>query len=68
MATTPEPLWTPREAAAFLRVSKSWLYGAAHDGRIPSVRLGEPGPVRFRREELEEWLEQARGSWTPGRS
>jgi excisionase family DNA binding protein len=66
--TISEPLLTPREACELLRVSKSWLYSAAHEGRIPSIRLGDPGPVRFERSELEAWLENARAGWTPGRS
>ena len=40
-----------------LGVSRSWLYEAAKCGRIPCVRLGDPGgPLRFRLEELEEWI------------
>jgi excisionase family DNA binding protein len=50
-----------------LQVSRTWLYGAAKDGRIPSVRLGRPeGPVRFVEEDIERWLERARQAWRPG--
>ena len=46
-------LLTPTEAQHLLRVSRSWLYGAAKDGRIPSIRLGGPdGPLRFVKEDL----------------
>ncbi len=54
-----------------LQVSSTWLYDAAKDGRIPSVRLGGPdGPVRFVEEDIEQWLECARrvasrGDWRP---
>ena len=51
-----------------LGVSRSWLYQAAADGRIPHVRLGcHDGPVRFVATDIEQWLEDARRRWTPGR-
>jgi excisionase family DNA binding protein len=54
-------LLKPAEVADMLGVSRSWLYAAAQAGRIPYVRLGgADGPVRFRRDELEDWI--ARGS------
>lgn len=44
-----------------LGVSRTWLYDAAKSGRIPCVRIGGPqGPVRFVREDLEAWLDEAR--------
>ena len=50
-----------------LGVSRSWLYDAAKDGRVPSIRLGGPdGPVRFVERDLVEWLERARAGWLPG--
>jgi excisionase family DNA binding protein len=63
-----DELLRPAEVARTLGVSRTWLYAAAADGRIPSVRIGGPGgPVRFVREDLDQWLEEARASWTPGR-
>ena len=62
-------LLRPTEVAQMLGVSRSWLYGAAKDGRIPCVRLGGPdGPLRFVERDLLEWLERARASWRPGES
>ncbi len=62
-------LLTPDEVARMLQVSRTWLYEAAKDGRIPSVRLGGPdGPVRFVEEDIERWLERARQAWRPGES
>ena len=62
-----EALLRPTEVAAALGVSRSWLYDAAKDGRIPSVRLGGPdGPLRFVKQDLTEWLERARAGWLPG--
>ena len=66
--TTPE-LLTASEAMELLRVSRTWLYDAAKDGRIPSIRLGGPGgPVRFVRGDLLAHIERARQSWSPGTS
>lgn len=62
-------LLKPTEVARMLGVSRSWLYAAAAEGRIPSIRLGGPeGPLRFAPEDLERWLEQARAGWRPGDS
>lgn len=53
--------------AARLGVSRTWLYDAARDGRIPSIRIGgREGPLRFVPEDLERWLDDARAQWTPG--
>jgi excisionase family DNA binding protein len=66
---TPSPLLRPSDVARRLGVSTSWLYEAAKDGRIPSVRLGRPdGPLRFVEADLTAWLERARAGWRPGES
>ena len=68
-ATDVIDLLKPSEVARRLQVSRTWLYDAAKDGRIPSVRLGGPdGPVRFVEEDIEQWLERARQAWRPGES
>jgi excisionase family DNA binding protein len=60
-------LLKPTEVARRLGVSRTWLYAAAKDGRIPSVRIGGPdGPLRFVPEDLEAWLDEARAAWRPG--
>jgi excisionase family DNA binding protein len=62
-------LLKPSEVARRLGVSRSWLYSAAKEGRIPSVRLGGPdGPLRFVAGDLEAWLDRARRAWLPGES
>ena len=44
-----------------LGVSRSWLYQAAADGRIPHLRLGrDDGPVRFVATDIEQSLTDAR--------
>ena len=63
------PLLKPTEVARRLGVSRTWLYAAAKEGRIPSIRIGGPdGPVRFVAEDLEAWLDEARAAWRPGDS
>jgi excisionase family DNA binding protein len=60
-------LLRPSEVCRQLGVSRSWLYAAAADGRIPSIRLGGPGgPLRFHPEDLAEWIDAARAAWRPG--
>jgi excisionase family DNA binding protein len=55
-------LLKPTEVAARLRVSRSWVYEAAKEGRIPSVRLGGPdGPLRFLLDDVDAWLDRAVG-------
>ena len=50
-----------------LGVSRSWLYLAVADGRIPHLRLGSPdGPLRFREDEIVTWLDVCRRAWRPG--
>ena len=69
MAILDNDLLTPTELAQLLRVSRSWVYEGAKDGRIPCVRLGGPdGPVRFTRGDIAAWLERARQGWLPGES
>lgn len=60
-------LLKPSQVARCLGVSRSWVYDAAKDGRLPSVRLGGPaGPLRFIDEDLAAWIEEARSAWRPG--
>ena len=44
-------LWTWREVARALKVSRSWVYAKAERGELPSLRVGgmlrfDPGAVR----------------------
>ena len=59
-------LMKPGDVAERLRVSRSWVYAAAADGRLPAIRLGgSDGPLRFIEADVEEWLERARAGWQP---
>lgn len=61
-------LMKPAEVCRMLAVSRTWVYAAAAEGCIPSVRLGgSDGPLRFIRTDVEAWLEEQRAAWTPGR-
>jgi excisionase family DNA binding protein len=67
-ATTEAALLKPAEVCRMLAVSRTWVYAAAADGRLPSVRLGRPdGPLRFIRADVEAWLQEQRAAWAPGR-
>ena len=62
----PPCLLKPSEVAVRLGVSRSWVYAAAADGRLPSIRLGgTDGPLRFVPEDLDAWIETARGAGEP---
>jgi excisionase family DNA binding protein len=64
---TQANLLKPAEVCRMLSVSRTWVYAAAADGRLPSIRLGGPeGPLRFIRGDVEAWLEEQRQTWTPG--
>lgn len=67
VATTPDlgarptaesVLLNAEEVAQILRVPKSWIYGHLHE--LPAIRLGRY--VRFRRCEVEHFLEQRSGA------
>jgi excisionase family DNA binding protein len=55
-----EPLLTAREVSAYLNLSKITIYEWAHRGKIPAFRLGHHW--RFRRSEIEAWLDRNRQS------
>lgn len=66
LRVSEEALLRPSEVARLLAVSRSWVYAAAHDGRLPAIRLGgADGPLRFERAEIADWLTRARDEWRP---
>ncbi|HXJ21755.1 MAG TPA: helix-turn-helix domain-containing protein [Polyangia bacterium] len=53
-------LWTTKEVAAFLRVSRSWVYHQAEAKLIPCLRVGSL--LRYDPEAIRRF---ARGEWKP---
>jgi predicted DNA-binding transcriptional regulator AlpA len=58
-------LWNPVEVAAFLQVSRSWVYQKAEAGLLPVIRLPGSSLLRFEPELIEAF---ARGEWTPAKA
>ncbi|HWR14774.1 MAG TPA: helix-turn-helix domain-containing protein [Terriglobales bacterium] len=55
---TGDVLLNAEEVAQILRVPKSWVYSHLHE--LPAIRLGRY--VRFRRREIERFLEERSGA------
>jgi excisionase family DNA binding protein len=58
-------LRTAEEVAARLRVPRTWVYRAAREGALPSVRCG-----RYRRldaTDVDRWIDEQKGSGDDGR-
>ncbi|HVV51106.1 MAG TPA: helix-turn-helix domain-containing protein [Polyangia bacterium] len=53
-------LWTTKEVATFLRVSRSWVYHQAEAGLIPCLRVGSL--LRYEPDSIRQF---ARGEWKP---
>ena len=72
-----EELLKPMQIAERWGVSRSWVYRAAEEGRIPHLRLGGAGgPLRFSPSAIDRFEQQARrprqielvsGDWRSGR-
>lgn len=45
------------EACSFLRVHRNTLYKLIKEGEVPAFRLMQGGRWRFRKRDLEQWLE-----------
>jgi excisionase family DNA binding protein len=54
-----ESLWDVAELAAFLKVSRSWIYQATAAGNIPSIRIG--AALRFEPEAIRAWMRGGSG-------
>ena len=46
-------LWDAREAAGFLKVSRSWIYARVERDEMPYIRVG--GLIRFVPSQLRDW-------------
>jgi excisionase family DNA binding protein len=56
--TPDDRLWTIADVAAFLRVPKSWVYARTSTNTLPFPCLRVGHHVRFRREDVEKFLER----------
>lgn len=55
-----DEIMTIQEVAAYLKLKAKTAYRLAADGKIPGFKVG--GSWRFRRKEIEAWIdEQSRG-------
>lgn len=61
---TAEPLWTVHEAAAYLKMSSSWLYKRVAEGAVPHVKLGNI--VRFVPDQVRQFAVAAATVAPPG--
>lgn len=52
--SSPDPLLTVKEAAAYLRVSEGSIYQRVHKGELKPIRMGRL--LRFRLSSLEEYV------------
>jgi PTS system nitrogen regulatory IIA component len=55
---TNEPLMSVKELAEYLQVDMSTVYLWSQRGQIPAMKVGKMW--RYRRSEIEEWLNQRR--------
>ena len=54
------PLLTAEEVAEQLKVPRTWVYRAARDGELPSVRCGRYR--RFDADDVESWIENRKSA------
>jgi excisionase family DNA binding protein len=59
-----EQLMTARELADYLGVAYDWVIDKWEAGEIPGFRLGHR-TLRFRRSEIDAWMESKRRGPTP---
>ena len=63
IAGTDGEILTLEEVAVFLRAGKRTVYRFAQNGQIPAFKLG--GTWRFRRSELERWIDEKSNQYKP---
>lgn len=59
-----DTLLTIKEVAAYLKVNERTVYRLAASGDIPAFKVG--GSWRFRKDTLEQWIEQQSNKRTGG--
>ncbi|MFA0710862.1 helix-turn-helix domain-containing protein [Vibrio splendidus] len=55
-----DQILTLKEVAAYLKLAEKTAYRLASEGKLPGFKVG--GSWRFKREDLEQWIEQQKGS------
>lgn len=53
-----DDILTLQELSEYLKIAEKTLYGYVQKGRIPGIKIGSAW--RFRRADIEQWLEQQR--------
>ncbi len=56
MARAPEPAMTVHDVAAYLNVDEKTVYRLSQRGELPGFKVA--GHWRFKRSDLDEWIEQ----------
>lgn len=51
---------TMQELAAYLKLNEKTAYRLASEGKLPGFKVG--GSWRFKREDIERWIEESKGS------
>ena len=59
-----DTILTIKEVAAYLKVNERTVYRLAASGEIPAFKVG--GSWRFRKDTLEQWIEQQSNQRTGG--
>lgn len=59
-----DTILTIKEVAAYLKVNERTVYRLAASGDIPAFKVG--GSWRFRKDTLEQWIEQQSNKRTGG--
>ncbi|MDU8543834.1 MULTISPECIES: methylation-associated defense system helix-turn-helix domain-containing protein MAD1 [Pseudomonas syringae group] len=59
----PEEIMTLKEVAEYLKLAEKTAYRLAAEGKIPGFKVG--GSWRFRKEAIENWIDQQTESRRP---
>ena len=59
-------IWTIGEVADYLRLKQSTAYSLAAKGKLPGFKIG--GSWRFKRDDIEQWIEQGKSIKESGTS
>lgn len=59
-----DQILTLQEVAEYLKLAEKTAYRLAAEGKLPGFKVG--GAWRFKREDLEAWIEEQKGKNEPG--